>query len=80
MVGGAREGKQPQKGKPQGSTFLRPLDRGGFCNGTTPLWAAYVAARCYGMRGSPWACMAELSLDAHAWAFRMTGLQAGVRS
>ena len=37
-VGGAREGKQPQKGKPHGSTLLRPLDRGGFCYGTTPLW------------------------------------------
>lgn len=42
--------------------------------------AAYVAARCYGMRGSPWACPAELSRDAHAWAFRMIALQAGLRT
>lgn len=39
--------------------------------------AAYVAARCYGSRGSGYGCPPELQRDARAWAFRYIALQAG---
>jgi hypothetical protein len=39
--------------------------------------AAYVAARCYGTRGSGYGCPPELHRDARAWAFRHIASQAG---
>ncbi len=39
--------------------------------------AAYEAARCYGIKGSPWACPTSIRTEAQVWAFRTLREQAG---